>query len=100
MIVKIHKGPDGKKVIAVCDSDIIGKRFEEKNLQLDLKSDFYRGDDMKGDDLLKEVRKCPCCLNVVGKESVGFCIKNNLADKENIIKIKGIPHAQAVITDA
>lgn len=99
MIVKIHKSPDGKKVIAVCDSDILGKRFEEKNLQLDLKSDFYNGSEMREDDLLKEIRKCPCCLNAVGKNSVDFCIKNNFADKGNITKIKGIPNAQAIITE-
>lgn len=100
MIVKIHKSPEGKKVIAVCDSNILGKKFEEKNMQLDLKSDFYYGSEMREDDLLREIGKCPCCLNVVGKNSVGFCIRNNFADKENMIKIKGIPHAQAVITDA
>ena len=43
MIVKIHKMPDGRSVIAVCDSNLLGKKFEEKNLQLDLTADFYKG---------------------------------------------------------
>ncbi len=40
MIVNIHKTSDGRRIIAVCDSELIGKKFEEHNLQLDLTSNF------------------------------------------------------------
>jgi hypothetical protein len=43
MIAKIHKTFDGRNVLAVCDSDLLGKKFEEKDLQIDLNSDFYKG---------------------------------------------------------
>jgi hypothetical protein len=43
MILKEHKSHDGKCVIALCDDDILGKKFEENGLQLDLTSSFYKG---------------------------------------------------------
>jgi len=98
MIVKIHKGADGKKVIAVCDSDLVGRKFEENGLQLDLKSSFYKGEEKDGEFILKEINQ-PCHLNIVGKNSIDFCIKKSLINKENIISIKGIPHAQCAIVD-
>lgn len=99
MIIKIHKGADGSKVIAVCDPDILGKKFEEKSLQLDLSSHFYKGEEKDGKFLLDEIRKQPCHLNIVGKKSVDFCMKNGLIIKDHIILIKKVPHAQAIITE-
>ena len=98
IIVKVHKGPDGSKVIAICDKEILGKKFEENNLQLDLSSDFYKGEEKEEKEVIDEIKKCSCSLNIVGKDSIEFSIKNNLVDKENIIKIKDIPHAQTIVS--
>ena len=44
MIVKIHKRDD-RTILAVCDSDLIGRTFTEGERQLDLSSDFYKGEE-------------------------------------------------------
>ena len=98
MILKVHEGADGSRVIAVCDDDLLGKRFEEKNLRLDLSTEFYNGERKEGETLLKEIRKGRCHLNIAGEHSVDFCAKNHLIEKKNTIKVDGIPHAQAIIT--
>ena len=45
ILVKVHETPNGK-LIAVCDEELLGKRYEEGNKELDLVrySDFYRGE--------------------------------------------------------
>lgn len=96
MIAKIHKTIKGETVLVVCDSDILGKCYEEDNLQLDLSSNFYKGKEMSEKrilNLLKTVR----IAHLVGKKSIELGIKAGIIEKENIIKIKGIPHAEAVI---
>ncbi len=98
MIVKIHKSYDGKKVIAICDSEILGKKFEDGGMQLDLSCNFYKGEE-KGEEMLLEEMKKPCSVNVVGEKSVKFFVDRGLVDKKNIIKIKNIPHARCVIMD-
>ncbi|MBD3313360.1 DUF424 family protein [Candidatus Woesearchaeota archaeon] len=97
MIVKIHKCPDGRKVIAVCDPDVLGKKFEKGELQLDLTTDFYKGEEKDKDELLAEIRKGSCNVNIAGKKSVAFFVESKIIEEDNIIEVDGVPHAQAVI---
>lgn len=96
MIIKVHKTPDGKKIITICDSDLIGKKFEEKNLQLDLTSNFYKGEE-KNEDEIAGFLKGSCLVNIVGGKSIKLAIKLGIIDGNNVIKIKNIPHVQAII---
>jgi len=95
MIVKIHKTPDSRKIVAICDNELVGQKFEEGNLQLDLSSDFYNGEDKSEEEIVKLI-KDSYVVNVVGEKSVGLCLKLSILDTKDIIKIKNIPHAQAV----
>ncbi len=96
MIVKIHKTPEGRKVIAICDDQLIGKTFEEDNKQLDLNSSFYKGDKKEGEEI-KGLLKEPCIINVVGVESINLLKRLGLAENSHIIKIKEIPHTQVIV---
>jgi hypothetical protein len=96
MIVKIHKTSDRRIILAVCDSNLIGKKFEEKGLQLDLCSDFYKGEE-KTEQEICDLFKQAYIVNLVGKESISLALKEEIIEKENIIKIKNVPHAEAVI---
>ena len=96
MIVKVHRTADGRKVVAICDSDLIGKKFEEKNLQLDLSSNFYKGEEKSEEDV-KELVKEPCIVNVVGQKSIDCLLELGIVEKESIIKIDNVPHVQAIV---
>lgn len=95
MIVKIHRTND-KKIIAICDSNLVGKKFEETNLQLDLTSNFYKGEEKSKEDILG-LLKGSMMINLVGKDSIDLALKARIIDQKSIIRIRGIPHAQAVI---
>src|SRR3989338_518042 len=95
-IVKIHKLSDGRVMLAICDLDLLGKKFEEGKLQLDLSSDFYRGEEMDDEKILSYIDRT-YIINLVGEESVDFGIRNKLIEKKSIIVIKGVPHAQAIL---
>jgi len=96
MIVKLHKTNDNKKIVAVCDSNLIGKKFEEKNLQLDLTSDFYSGEEKPEEVITKMFYDC-YMINLVGKNSVNLALKHGIISENNIVYIKKIPHAQAIL---
>lgn len=95
MIVKIHR-INNQKIIAICDSDLIGKKFEQGNLQLDLASDFYRGDEKSEKEAL-ELLKEAYIVNIAGKKSVDLALKAGILDLKGVIKIKNIPHAQVLM---
>ncbi|MBW3001777.1 DUF424 family protein [Candidatus Woesearchaeota archaeon] len=95
MIVKVHK-KDERTVVAVCDNDLLGKKFEQGELQLDLTSDFYKGDEMdekEAGDLMRNAD----IVNLVGKNSIKLGLEEGVIEKDHIMEIDGIPHAQAVI---
>lgn len=96
MIVKVHKTQDGRKIVAICDNDLIGKKFGEGNLQLDLSSSFYQGEEMSEKGVMESVKGC-YVVNIVGEKSIKLAIKWGIVDKGNIIKIKNIPQVQAIL---
>ena len=92
IFVKIHK-TKFRDVIAVCDSNLIGKKFEEKDLQLTITERFYKGEVMAEEKIITLLENAEN-VNIVGKESIKIGIKAGIIIKENIITIEGIPHAQ------
>jgi len=98
--IKIHKAY--RKIIAVSDPELLGKKFEENNLQLDLNKDFY-GEDQVDDEKAIEVMRAEntddATFNIVGEKSIQAAIKAGIIkEKEgSIIKIQGIPHALGLL---
>ena len=92
ILVKIHK-TQFRDVVAVCDSDLIGKKFEQDDLQLNITERFYKGKPVDEDELVRILRDAEI-LNIVGKESISIALKAGVISKQNIITIAGIPHAQ------
>jgi len=95
MIVKIHNR-DGNVLIAICDSELLGKKFSEGNKQLDLTSTFYKGTEVDEKKLKEDIKRA-YILNIVGKKSINFALKEGIIQKEHIITIQDIPHAQALL---
>jgi len=96
MIVKTNVYDDGRLFLAVCDSDLIGKKFENENLQLDLTSSFFKGEEKNAEEIILLVKKS-YMVNFVGKESVELAIKEGIVDKDKIITIENIPTAQMLV---
>jgi len=95
MIVKIHTTSDNRLILTICDDELIGKRYEEREKQLDLTSDFYQGNKMAEEEIIKLIEKA-YIINAVGKDSVGCCVKAGVINKKTVGKIKGIPYAYMV----
>jgi len=96
MIVKVHKTQEGKKIVAVCDEELIGKKLKEKNIQLDLSSDFYNGEKKSEEEILKLFDEA-YIVNLVGKKAVNLGKKAGIVLEENIIYVQKIPHTQAIL---
>lgn len=93
--MKIHKAGD-REVVAVCDVELVGKCFCDEKLRLDVSERFYRGKIVSSDDVISVIGGAHT-VNLVGESSVAIGLEANIILKENIIKIKGIPHALSVL---
>jgi uncharacterized protein len=94
MYVKKHESKD-RIVFAVCDEDLIGKKFQEGDLVLDVSERFYKGE-KKTNEEIKEIFMNSSNINLVGKKTINFALKLGILNKDSIITVDGIPHAQIV----
>ena len=85
-------------LLVVTDSEIIGKKFEDGRLQLDLTKKFYQGDVMTKEEIKRWIQKSRY-LHLTGKHSVAIGIEINLVDPKKIIYVKNIPHAEVLIDE-
>lgn len=82
-------------LVAACDFDVVGKVFEENDLSLEVKPDFYCGDVVPLDacgPILTEAT----ILNLVGENVVAKAIELGLVHPGNVLKIGETVHAQMV----
>ena len=92
--LKIHADAidPSRIIISICDSDLIGKKFEQGKKQLNITERFYKGELMEDEDAAR-IMKNSRNVNIVGKHSIEIAIKANIIKKGNVIIIKNIPHA-------
>jgi hypothetical protein len=98
MFVKIHKSC--RTVVAICDSDILGKKFEEGKRQLEVRESFYKGTEVSKPELLQIIKRQlveDASFNIVGKESVQTAIEAGIITKEGVAKVKNIPFALTLL---
>lgn len=98
VFVKVHKAY--REVVAICDFELLGKKFEEGEIQLDINEHFYGGKEMSSKEALKlliKKAKEDACFNFVGKRAVALGMEAGLIDKERLITVKGIPHALSLL---
>src|SRR3989344_5322686 len=69
MLVKIHKSY--RDVVAICDKELMGKSFEKGNAILEVKENFYNGDEVDEKKALSIMQfhiKEDATFNIVGKK--------------------------------
>jgi hypothetical protein len=82
-------------VIGACDENLLGKKFVDGKLQIDVAKRFYDGDRINKNKL-KTFLDDATIANLVGKETVSYAIQCGYINPDCILKIKGIPHAQMI----
>lgn len=91
--IKVHITPEGE-IIAMCDSELLGRVYREGKTELDLTAyeNFYKGDLVK-----EEVAEATPAINdfytanIVGARSVGIFLKKGIAHESDIKTVSGVP---------
>ena len=87
--VKSHEGG----VVSLCDSDLLGKHFEDAKHSLSITKSFYKGEYMTKKKVIQVLKDAPS-LNLVGKNIVGIALEEGFIKEKDIITIQGVPHVQ------
>ncbi|MDO8508796.1 MAG: DUF424 family protein [Nanoarchaeota archaeon] len=92
MYIKIHKSY--RNVVAVCDSEIVGKTFEEGKRILDCRESFYKDKKVSHEEAVKILQKESeedATFNIVGQKSIQAALEAGIIEKEDISTINNIP---------
>lgn len=83
-------------MLAACDSNLLGKRFEEGELHIEIKREFYH-ESFVTEKAFRNALKMATIINLVGENVIRIAVEEGIIDRDNIIRISSVPHAQAVV---
>lgn len=96
ILLKVHPSLRGSApVVAICDNELLGKKFESRGLILDLETcrRFYDGEPVAGDEVAIALQES-VNVNAVGERSVAIACKALGISTDGAKKIGGVPHLQ------
>ena len=80
-------------LLACCDKELIGKTLKEKDIEISVNKRFYKEKEVNEIELKKLLKKANN-INLLGKKCVKVALTEGFINKNNIIKISGVPHVQ------
>jgi len=83
-------------LLAACDKDLLGKKFEEEDIQLDVSESFYGGCESEEDKICDEIKRSNI-VNLVGENIIDAVIEAGFGSKDDILWVEGVPHLQLVM---
>ena len=98
MNIKIHESY--RKIVALADTNLIGKTFEQDIRQIKITTNFFKGEEInkeKAVEILKDLQKEDATFNIVGKESVECALKAKVIKPEGIFTIDSVPIALVLL---
>ena len=92
--MKIYPSADGP-FVAACDAELVGSHLREGELRLDLTEDFLGNEDIE-EGVFAAYLADAVIGNLSGEVTVGIAMEAGLVDRDRILYIEGVPHAQFV----
>jgi hypothetical protein len=85
---------DAEIILAIADFSVLGKTFHEGEMEFTV-SDFYRDKICDEKEALKLIRSATI-VNAVGKDIVDLLAREKHVNKDTILSVAGVPHAQII----
>jgi len=84
-------------LLAICDTEILGKTLREGKIVFNVKEEFYKGARVAIEEAVDMITNSTI-VNMVGKNIVQKAIEKGYVHPEAVLNIEGVPHAQIVKT--
>ena len=82
-------------LLAVCDTEILGKTLREGKIVFNVKEEFYKGARVAIEEAVDMIANSTI-VNMIGKNIVKRAIEKGYVHPEAVLNIEGVPHAQIV----
>lgn len=96
MEVYVNLKKVGRNVLlAICDSELLGKTLRQGKIVFHVKDEFYNGGKTTVEEAVSMIANSTI-VNMVGKNCVEKAIQKGYVHPEAVLEIEGVPHAQIV----
>jgi len=82
-------------LLAICDTEILGKTLREGKIVFHVKEEFYKGAIVTIEEAVALITNSTI-VNMVGRNIVQKAIEEGYVHPEAVLNIEGVPHAQIV----
>lgn len=90
--VKLHSSY--RVVVAICDSNLLGRRFEDEKRQLELRESFFKEKEISFEEAVKLIQyhaREDSTFNIVGPNSIKAALDAGVIDHDSIATIQDVP---------
>jgi uncharacterized protein len=92
MFLKIHRSPQTRDIVAVCDGELINTIISDGDVEVHITEAFY-GARRASDDEVREALKNAVNANIMGERAVAIAIELGLVSRAGCIMMGSVPHA-------
>ena len=92
MFLKIHRSPQTRDIVAVCDGELINTIINDGDVEVHITEAFY-GDRRASEDEVREALKNAVNANIMGERAVAIAIELGLVSRAGCIMMGSVPHA-------
>ncbi|HLC86209.1 MAG TPA: DUF424 family protein [Candidatus Nanoarchaeia archaeon] len=93
--IKIHFS-ENRKVVAICDQNILGKTFSEGEKQLVVSERFFKGELVEFNASWKNELYDADSINFVGRDAIFIGLNFGMINKEEVLTIENVPYALVI----
>ena len=93
MHLKIHKISGCDTIVAACDANLIGQTLTCPQCDIVVDEAFYGSESATEEEIIHAL-KSAANANIIGEKVCSIALKAGIIDKDTIILIGNIPHAQ------
>jgi len=92
---RVYDDGNGEVLVAVCDAELLGKRFKQGRLRLEVKTAFYQGELSTIEEAMRALAGASVA-NLVGEETVRAAVREGFVDPRAVIRFGEVPHVQMI----
>jgi hypothetical protein len=82
-------------LLAICDTEILGRTLCEGKIVFHVKEEFYKGAKVSIEEAVDMIENSTI-VNMIGKNVVKKAMEKGYVHPEAVLNIEGVPHAQIV----
>lgn len=90
-VMEVNEGGVLRRVVGMCDENLLGRTFREEDLVLEVNEEFFGGDLLELDEALY-IAETSENVTAVGEVIVGKLVEAGLAHPQAVLRIAGVPY--------